>query len=222
MIYALNKITNVNPFEDGKSAEEVCKEIKNDVLKASALTNACQSMINQYNKITDEQTQYELELDNLNGQMKELQLDAREKLEAIIERIDELKKKQSDGTITESEEAELQNKTNEYNTLMGNTNSAIKTKTTEVYEKGNQIKSSYKAKIQIASDYGRKTVEIGKPLSETEVKNTWWKRLWGKTGKDKKEAGEKALKVGNTLLEKVDDSENLNSKIAQKESVYKR
>lgn len=74
-------------------------------------------------------------------------------------------------------------------------------------------KIGQETKAVIATDYGETTVEKGTPLANTQVKGGFFRKLLGTTGKGKKRVGEKAVKTGNELLDKVKNSTNIQEDI---------
>lgn len=186
------------------------------IFKVTVLTKMCNEMTAQFDKITDDENNYLLELDDINSEIDTMQNDLQAQVEKLRAEIAELEKKYNKGTITEEETAELMQKKSNLNELLANGNSNIKSKSEAANAKGQEVVKKHEAKVAVAKDYGETTIEKGQPLADTKVKNGFFRKLFGTTGKDKKEAGEKAVKAGNTLLEKVEEAGNLEKMIVSK------
>ena len=86
----------------------------------------------------------------------------------------------------------------------------------KIKSKNEKRQESYRSKEKVAMDYGETTVEKGTPLAMTEVKGGFFRKLFGTTGKHKKEVGEKAVQTGNELLDKVADTIDVDNDIDKK------
>lgn len=210
-------MSNVWQIGQENSAAQMYDKIKlGDVAKVKILTNICNEMTNKFDEITNDENKYLLEVDDINSEIDGMRSDLQAQIEQMKAEIAELEKKYDDGTITEEETKELMQKKGELNELIQNGNSNIKAKGQEASDKGKAVIEKHQSKVAIAKDYGETTVEKGQPLADTKVKNGFFRRLFGTTGKNKKEAGEKAVEAGNTLLSKVDEANSFEKQITGK------
>ena len=199
--------------ENGINGYRFLKGEKNAVKQ---LTLACAQMIVAYNEVINDQNDYMIEIDDINQKINNINSEYEEKIEALKKEIDELKQKEYDGTLTDEEKEQLYAKCNELNELVNFYNTSSNSEIEELNKKNQQRKANYLKKEGIATDYGETTVEKGTPLANTEVKGGFFRKLFGTTGKDKKEAGEKAVKIGNELLDIVNDGKVNETKITTK------
>lgn len=187
--------------------------IGSELFAVNRLTSMCNTMINQFDEITKDENAYLVELDDIKDNIDTAKSELEEKIAQIKAEIAELEKKYDNGTITDEELEELKQKKNELNKLVSEGNSNIKSMNNEAASKGNEVIKKHESKVKVAEDYGKVTVEKGTPLAETKVKGGFFRKLFGTTGKDKKEAGEKAVETGNTLLDKVNDTKAIEKTI---------
>lgn len=184
-----------------------------EVFAVKRLTSMCKAMINQFEEITKDENAYLVELDDIKDNIDSAQSELEEKIVQMKAEIAELEKKYDNGTITDEELEELKQKKNELNNLVSEGNSNINSMNYEAASKGNEVIKKHESKVKVAEDYGKVTVEKGTPLAETKVKGGFFRKLFGTTGKNKKEAGENAVEAGNTLLDKVNDSKTVEKTI---------
>ncbi len=183
------------------------------IISIGILTDMCNKMVNQFEEITKDENAYLVELDDIKDNIDSAQSELEEKIAQMKAEIAELEKKYDNGTITDEELEELKQKKNELNNLVSEGNSNINSMNDEATSKGNEVIKKHESKVKVAEDYGKVTVEKGTPLAETKVKGGFFRKLFGTTGKDKKEAGEKAVEAGNTLLDKVNDTKAIEKTI---------
>lgn len=207
-------------YDEAKYVNPGCKIFgKSEILAASRLTAVCNEMSKTYDQIIEDQNDYlvdiEVSLDEITG----LESDLEAKIKQLEAEIEELLKKKEDGTITPEEEAELQAKNAEINNLTSQTNTQIAAKNDELTKTTDKAgEADRKSKAKIATNYGETAVEKGQPLSETkDKKKTLWRRIAGSWNKQaERDAGKKLLEAGNGLLEQVQTSSDIDSKIAKK------
>ena len=211
-IWNTTKSINANDFY------EMAKKIPigGEVYAVNALTGICQKMIDSYDEVLSDQNEYMVELEGELNDLDIYQSEQNDRLQKLLEEIKALEEKEQNGTITEEEQKELDNKKTEYTTLSGDTNTNLTDKNNKIKQTQSQQEDRYLTKVKIAENYANKTIEKGTPLAETEVKGGFFRKLFGTTGKDKKEAGEKAVKVGNELLDNVSESKDIDSEYNSK------
>ena len=197
-----------------------CRFLRSDVIAVNQLTKICNAMTEAYDEVIDDKNEYLFEINEKVNEFENLKEDIDTKIQQLMQEIKSLEKKEQDGSITEEEQKNLENKKEELNTLISNSDKQIDDKTKEVKEKSNEKVNKNKSKTAIAKNYGETTVEKGTPLAETKVSHGFFKKLFGCTGKNKKEAGEKAVEAGNNLLDKVDISNELDSDINKKYKTF--
>ena len=190
--------------------------LRGEVIAVSQLTKACQAMIEAYDDVIDDQNEYLVEIDDMLERAENTANDIQERIKKLEEEITKLKEKEENGEITDEERGELSSKSEELSYLLKLAESNGKKENEEIKSKNEERKSEYRSKEKIASEYGNKTVEKGQPLAETRVSHGFFKKLFGTTGKHKKEVGEKAVEVGNNLLSKVEESVQTQDKIDKK------
>ena len=211
------KMSASDMYKDVKeNGFEGIKFLRSDMMAVVQLTKACEKMIQAYNEITEDQTSYLVELDNESLELENLQADTEAKIKELMAEIKELEEKKENGTITEEEEAELESKKTELDSFHKSSAADIKTRTDKLTDSADERVKESRSKISIANDYGETTVDKGTPLAETKVKGGFFRKLFGSTGKSKKQVGENAVRTGNELLDKVADSVELNNDIDTK------
>lgn len=195
--------------------------LKSEAIAVNQLTKVCQEMINAYEEVIDDQNEYMFDIDEMVSKAEDTANDIRQRIEELEKEVAELTQKQEDGTITDEEKGELSAKSSELKYLQGLAEKTNEDNTKEIKDKNEERKSEYRSKEKIATDYGETTVEKGTPLAETKVKGGFFRKLFGTTGKHKKEVGERAVKTGNELLDKVSDSSKIEEKIDKKVNAEK-
>ncbi len=197
-----------------------CWFARGEVAAVKYLGNLCNAMSEAYDEIIEDQNEYLIDLENDVDSLEDLQEEISEKIKKLYKEIKELEKKEQKGTITEEERLELESKKGELKTLMEDSDNQILEKGNEAKTKSEELTGKYKSKEAAAKDYGTTTVEKGQPLADTELKTkSFWRSLFGGTGREKKEAGEFAVKAGTELLNKVSESATIDDKI---EKNYKK
>ena len=182
------------------------------------LTHICTEMTSQWAEIEKDQNEYALELDNMVLEIGNAESEKEQRLKELEEKIQELINKQNDGTLTDEEKEKLDAYYAEYNSLKETTESDIKNKKGNLRTKGLELSNDINSKVAVAKDYGNKTVEVGTPLAQTEVKGGFFRKLFGKTRRmqEKKDVGEAAVSAGENLLEKVRGTKDLTNIIKAK------
>ena len=187
-----------------------------ELFAVNRLTSMCKSMNDEFDEITNDENSYLIELDNIDNEIDAAQDELQDKIKKIQAEIAELEKKYDNGTITDEELEELKQKKQELNNLSSGGNNEIKSKTNDAKSKGEEVIKAHESKVKVAEDYGKVTVEKGTPLAETKVKGGFFRKLFGTTGKDKKETGERAVEAGNDLLDKVNTTKEIEKTIKKR------
>lgn len=194
--------------------------VRGEVVAVKQLTNICNQMSEAYDEVLDDQNDYLIEVEAEAADFENLKEDINEKIKTLYKEIKALEQKEQNGTITEEEQKELEDKKGELKVLMADSDTQIEDKTKAAKEKSEKRTEKHKSKADIARNYGEVTVEKGTPLAETKVKTkSFWRSIFGGTGRDKKEAGDRAVEAGNNLLDKVNESAEIDKNI---EKIYKR
>lgn len=209
-----------NFYNDIKNGIIGCLFLRGDTFAVNQLTSICNAMTRAYDEVIDDKNEYLFEMDKEIKEFENYKEDVDAKIKQLINEIKSLEQKKQDGSITEEEEKDLENKKEELSTLMSDYGTKIDDKTKGVKEKNDDTINKHKSKAAIAKDYGETTIEKGTPLAETKVSHGFFKKLFGCTGKGKKEAGEKAVKAGNELLDKVNISNEIDSDINKKYNFF--
>ena len=187
-----------------------------EVVAVSRLTNICQEMINAYEEVIDDQNEYILEIDDMVLKAEDTAKEIQKRIEQLEKEIVELIQKEESGEITQEERGELSAKQSELENLRGLLKTTGDKENKDIKSKNEQRKTEYRSKEKIATEYGETTVEKGMPLARTKVKGGFFRKLFGTTGKHKKQVGEKAVLTGNNLLDKVAESSKAQEKIDTK------
>lgn len=197
-----------------------CWFARGEVAAVKYLGNLCNAMSEAYDEIIEDQNEYLIDLENDVSKLEDLQEDINAKIKQLYKEIKELEKKEQKGTITEEEQLELESKKGELKTLMEDSDNQILEKGNEAKTKSEEQTGKYKSKEAAAKDYGTTTVQKGQPLADTELKTkSFWRSIFGGTGREKKAAGEFAVKAGTELLDKVNESTVIDKEI---EKNYKK
>ena len=187
----------------------------NDAIAASFLATACEKMTLTYNNIVDDKNEYltdiQDQLDEITELQKELELEIQRK-EAEQEEI--LTKTQNE-ELSEEDSAKVQELSSDMDELSKTFNAKIDAKKSEINTKKTESEHN-NSKEKIATDYGNTAVEKGQVLAETEIKDTFLRRLFGTTGKREKAAGERAVEAGEELLEQVGNVNGITNEISSK------
>ena len=196
------------------TAEQLYEQYKNlpslwfafggEVGAVKILTKICDKMTIEFGEIIKDENNYLIEFENANNEINNLYDDYQERIKKLQQEIAALEYKVDHGTATEEEKEELEAKKSKLTTLVQTENSDIQNRQSETQNKTQNFLEKFQSKKEKAIDYGNTTIEKGTPLANTEVKNGFFRRLFGTTGKDKKRAGEEAVTAGNNLLKKVD------------------
>lgn len=211
----MSNVWQIGQETDASKLYNDCKKMSfwGEIGAVRILTNMCNRMTAEFEEITKDENAYLVELDDIKNNIDSAQSELEEKIAQIKAEIAELEKKYDNGTITDEELEELKQKKNELNNLVSEGNSNINSMNDEAASKGNEVIKKHESKVKVAEDYGKVTVEKGTPLAETKVKGGFFRKLLGKTGRDKKRTGERAVKVGNELVDKVNDSKTVEKTI---------
>ena len=184
-----------------------------EVRAVKVLTDICNKINAAYDEVIQDQNEYLMDIEKEDAELQKLVEETQKEINDNFTQIKKLEQKEQDGTITEEEQAELDSKKGKFNGLINDSNSQIKDKSGKLATESKERTNEQKSKISIAKNYGEVTVEKGTPLSETHVSSGFFKKLFGCTGADKKEAGDKAVEAGNNLLDKVGQSLDINEQI---------
>ena len=160
------------------------------------LTKNCSKIMIDFEKAVSDQNDYIVEIADINESMNNISNEYNERIEKLEKEIKELKQKEANGTITEEESNRLFSLFDEISSLTGDCNGILKNKKDEFTNKNAGRSDHYKLLEYIATDFGKTTVEKGTPLAN-----------------DKNEIGEKAVKTGNELLDKVAEGKAVELKI---------
>ncbi len=197
------------------SAQDYYKKVEenvpahSEVIAVKVLTNTCEDMSADFDELLEDENNYEIELDSLYDEFDNFEESSEDKIKTLLSEIQILERKEKDGTITEEEQKELDAKRTEFQSLNAEVQSKTKEQSDSINAKSENISSAIKdisTKEKMAKNFGEFLIEKGTPLAETEVSSGFFKKLFGNTGADKKEAGDNALKAGNVLLGKVRNS----------------
>ena len=196
--------------------------VRGDVVAVQHLTAICNRMIEAYDDVLKDQNDYLVELETDAASFDELKEDISEKIKALYAEIEALSKKEKNGTITEEEKKELEDKKGELSVLMQDSDAKVNDQIAKTREKSDKKTSEHKSKISIAKNYGEVTVEKGTPLAQTEVKTkSFWRSIFGGTNQKKHDVGVKAVETGKDLLDKVGESVEINNQIEKNSKNFK-
>lgn len=215
----IDKVSASSAYENLKKGKTFDGEnigtffLRGEVWACNQMARICDELRADYANVIKDENDYLEELESLNLEIDNQQQTLEEKIKALQNEIEELKKKLEDDTATDEEKEELSGKLIELNSLRSHGKSEINSKLNEFNNNNAERRNLNKNKAKIAEDYGETTIEKGTPLAETKVSHGFFKKLFGTTGKNKKEAGERAVEAGNALLDKVNESEPIEADI---------
>ena len=175
----------------------------NSTFAVSQMTKACEKMNEDLENIKDEQVDYEIELADNYAELLAEQAEIEEKMLALHKEIEELEKKQDDGTITEGEKSELISKKSELSSLF---KASKQDEMNDLIDESERESRILNRKLDIAQNIGGYTLEKGQELADTKVKKaTWFRKLFGVTRrqKERKSVGQKAVEIATKLLDTV-------------------
>lgn len=191
---------------------------RGDVLAAKALTNVCEKMTQAYEQVIQDQNEYLIDIETSYEEMSTLEADLQAKIKQVEERLAELLKKQEDGTITESEQAEILSLNSELESLRAQADKQLGQKQDDISKLQENANKNHKSKKAIATNYGEVAIEKGEPLSETKDKTkSFWRKIFGGWDKsEERKAGKNLLQAGNDLLDKVSIATEIDETILKK------
>lgn len=193
-----------------------------EILAAKVLTKTCDRYSKEFENIIKDQNEYILELDDNLEYIDNIQAELEEKIAELEAEKEELLAKEKDGTLTEEDKQRLEEIDAEIETLTNSANDDISAHYVEAEHDEEGI-NSYDYRVAAATDFGETAVKKGEPLSKTQDKRkSFWRKIFGGWNmKDYRKAGEKLLKSGNNLLDKVDESKSLNESSIKKFNAQK-
>ena len=179
--------------------------------EAYDMANVCNNSEKYVKDIIEDENNYIVELDAENAKIAEFQNEQEEKINDLYKEIKNLQEKQQKGEITEEEEKNLEDKTEELNSFGKSFESELDSKNNTLADKNNQFLEKYDTDIKVYEKLADVAKRDGKKLSDTKVKGGVFRKIFGNTGKNKKKAGEKLLKAA-TSLDKTLKEQNISHK----------
>ena len=210
-------MTEVSKVDQKSNAEKLYDSIKKtpifggELKAANTLTKICDKFSKDFENIIKDQNEYILELDDNLEYIDNIQAELEEKIAELEAEKEELLAKEKDGTLTEEDKQRLEEIDAEIETLTNSANDDISAHYVEAERDEKGVKE-YNKKVETATDFGETAVKKGETLSKTQDKRkSFWRKIFGGWNKKAyRKAGEKLLKSGNNLLDKVDESKSLN------------
>ena len=211
------KIGQENTSEDLYAKIKNRPFIGNELIAVKILTNICNDMAKDFEKIVEDQNEYLFELEENTNNITELEQELKAKLQALEAEKNAILSKGAPDTLSDEDKQRLEEIDAEIETITKSTNSDIQTLETESDEAQDEV-IGYDKKVSIATDYGETAIEKGEPLSKTKDKRkSFWRKIFGGWDQSaKREAGTAALEAGNRLLGDVADSKALYENITKK------
>lgn len=187
-----------------------------DSIAARVMTEVCTAMSKELEQTIADQNDYLVDVDSSFENIANFENEMNAKIKKLQAEIDKLKDKREAGTLSESEENELQDKLSELMILQSDSSSQVEQKNEELYGKMSSAKKNLNyQKVITTYDYSETAIEKGNEICSAEEKNT---RKFGnlvlKT--DEYSIGEELLNAGNELFEKAETSCALNNDIYKK------
>lgn len=202
---------------EGALAVAISRNIKsNGVSEANELTKQCNQMAEIIDKIQEDETEYIVDMNDDISDLKEFKNDKNQELQELYNNIGTLEKKKSAGTITEDEQKELDAKYEELGQFDSNFKSEYGSKYKSFVDKNATFLEQYDSDIKDATALAKEGKSVGKELAKTKVSGGVIKKIFGRTGKDKKQAGEKLVEASTNLGKKVDNVRETELKIKTK------
>ena len=169
------------------------------VRAVKALTEECKT---RQAELESDQNDYLIEMEDFDEDTQVALETIQEEIEKLQARMAELQQKANDGTITEDEKDEYQSIANKLVALQSYMDKEVQERQDEAVEKGEKF-----AYVVESEGVANKTIEMGKPLAETEVSNSFFSRIFGKARRqqNRKDVGQAAVEAGTNLLRTVTD-----------------
>ena len=193
-----------------------------DVTKVNNLTAMCEQMSSDYERIVDDNNAYvleiEQEMDDIQQLQAELEKEIEQKNKETEKEVDSIYKNAKDGELTKEEQSKVDNLWTSSNSeiagLSAEVQSKVDGKSSNVTKIADNASSSAD-KAKTATKYANTTIEKGEPLSTMQDKRkSFWRKMFGGWDKSReREAGSKAVEAGNTLLDQVTTSNDLEKQI---------
>lgn len=221
-----NARLRITKSEDGgiKSVELGMMFYGDDVTKINNLTAMCEQMSNNYEEIIDDNNAYVLEIEQEINDIQQLQDELEKEIEQknkeTEKEVNSIYKNAENEGLTSEEESKIDalwsSSNSEIASLSTQAQSKIDSKNSNVGKIADNATSSAD-KAEIATEYANTTIEKGEPLSTMQDKRkSFWRKTFGGWNKAReREAGAKAIEAGNTLLEQVSTSNDLEKKIGK-------
>lgn len=188
-----------------------------DVMKANCLTKICEGMSASYEEIIDDQNDYQMEIDAQLDEIEKLKLELEQKVKEREAEKEKLVKAAGEDGLSDEDVAKCNTLDYEISAFTNETNTAIAGINNKISTAANGAKSDLN-KAEIATDYGETALEKGEPLANMQDKRkSFWRKAFGGWDKSQeREAGNKLMDAGNTLLEQVQTSSDIEKAISKK------
>lgn len=202
---------NMSPYLNG------CIFDGSDVMKANNMTKICEEMSKTYEQIIEDQNAYQIEIDTQLDEIEKLKQELEQKVkereaekEKLVTAAGEDGLSDEDRAKCDALDSEIKGFTDDANTKIGGLNDKVNTASSSAKSDLN--------KADIATDYGQTALEKGEPLANMQDKRkSFWRKTFGGWNKAaEREAGKKLVDAGNTLLEQVQTSSDIEKEINKK------
>ena len=189
-------------------------KIMNETTKLWSQTNRLSSICNRMNEqLTsdiDDAQEYILEIDNFQEEIEQLQNSTQDKVEEMQNRIKELQEKQKNGTITKSEQLELELDAEYITDLSTEAQNKADTLGNVMSFKMNDLSNLLNEHAELSTEYANKTIEVSEEFRNSDHNGqTFYRSVDGKSVLQSYEnIANEAVESANNLLDTVAITKN--------------
>lgn len=206
--------SNALSVDDYMSKWDNVSRIMSETTKLWSQTNSLKSTCNEMNEqLTsdiDDAQEYVLEIDDFQEEMEQLQNSTQDKVEEMQDRIKELQEKQKNGTITKSEQMELEIDAEYITDLNAEAQSKADTLGNVINSKMSSLNNIFNTQTTLSTEYANKTIEVSEEFRNTDHKGyTYYRTMNGKSVLQSYEnLANEAVESATNLLNTVDIAKN--------------
>lgn len=179
-------------------------------LQTNNLKSTCDKMNEQLTSDIDDAQEYILEIDDFQEEIEQLQNSTQDKVEEIQNRIKKLQEKQKNGTITKSEQLELELDAEYITDLSTEAQNKADTLGNVMNFKMNDLNNLFNEHTELSTEYANKTIEVSEEFRNADHKGqTFYRSVDGKSVLQSYEnIANEAVESANNLLDTVAITKN--------------
>ncbi len=169
-------------------------------LQTNSLKSTCDKMNEQLTSDIDDAQEYILEINDFQEEMEQLQNSTQDKIEEMQNRIKVLQEKQKNGTITKSEQMELEIDAEYITDLNAEAQSKADTLGDVINSKKSSLNNIFSAQTTISTEYANKTIEVSEEFRNADHKgHTYYRSV------DEKSVLQSYENIANAAVESADN-----------------